>query len=137
MAASAHRRCSDPPAHGAPAEGGNHVKALVIICLAGSIVLGALAPAAGAGTPQPPVSGEPTAVERLIRQEDARRNDLRIGITRATPAVTIPAAPRIEIVAPAEFDWLDAAFGALAGVVVVAGVALATLFVRDREPRHV
>jgi hypothetical protein len=112
------------------------VKALVIICLAGSIVLGALAPAAGAGTPQRPVADEPTAVERLIRQEDARRNDLRLGITRATPAVTVPAAPRIEIVTRDGFDWLDAAFGALAAVVVVAGAALAALLVLDRKPRH-
>jgi hypothetical protein len=112
------------------------MKALVIICLAGSIFLGALAPAAGAGTPQRPVSGEPTAVERLIRQEDARRNDLRLGITRATPAVTVPAAPRIEVVTRDGFDWLDAAFGALAAVVVVAGSAVAALLMLDRKPRH-
>ena len=109
------------------------MKALVTICLAGSLVLGAFPPAAAAAAGGP---SEPTAVERLIRQEDARRNDLRLGITRATPAVTVPAAPRIEVVTRGGFDWLDAAFGALAAVVVVAGAALAALLVLDRKPRH-
>lgn len=109
------------------------MKALVTICLAGSVVLGAFAPGpvlAAAG------SSEPTAIERLIRQEDARRNDPRLGITYATPAITVPAAPRIEVVTRDGFDWLDAAFGALAAVVVVAGAALAALLLLERKPRH-
>jgi hypothetical protein len=108
------------------------MKALVTICLA-SLVLGASAPAALAAANRPK---EPTAIERLIRQEDARRNDLSLGITRATPAVTVPAAPRVEVVTHDEFDWLDAAFGALAAVVVVVGTALTALLVLNREPRH-
>ena len=109
------------------------MKALVIICLAGSLVSCVLAPgsAAAAGG-----SSEPSAIERLIRQEDARRNDPRLGITHATPAITVPAAPRIEIVTRDGFDWLDAAFGALTAVVVVAGAALAALLLLESKPRH-
>lgn len=106
--------------------------------LATVLLVGALAPAATAASTAQPRSKQPTAIERLIRQEDARRHDLRLGITRATPAITAPApaAPRIEVVTRGGFDWLDAAFGALAAVVAVAGVALAALLVLDRQPRH-
>lgn len=113
------------------------MKGLVTICLAGSLAFGVLAPAAApASDPRRHAADEPTAVERLIRQEDARRHDLRLGITRATTAITVPDAPRIEVVTRDRFDWLDAVFGALGAVVVVAAAALAMLLVREREPRH-
>ena len=41
---------------------------------------------------------QPTAIERLVRQEKARRNDPALGITRATQVVPLPSAPRIVVV---------------------------------------
>lgn len=79
---------------------------------------------------------QPTAIERLVRQEDARRNDPALGITRATQVIAVPTAPRIEVVSRDGFDWVDAGIGAAA---VAAGLALltgATLAFRALTPRH-
>jgi len=107
------------------------MKALVITC-ATVCALFAFAPAASA-TAAP---NEPTAIERLVRQEDARRNDLQLGLTRSTPAVLVPPAPRIEVVARDGFDWLDAALGGAAGLAALTAAAAATMVLRSRLPRH-
>ena len=82
------------------------------------------------------VTSQPTAIERLIRQEDARRNDPALGITRATQVISVPTPPRIEVVARDGFDWLDAVIGAAAAVAIVAALGGATLVVRTLTPRH-
>jgi hypothetical protein len=79
---------------------------------------------------------QPTAIERLVRQEDARRNDPALGITRATQVISVPTPPRIEVVARDGFDWLDAVIGAAALVAIVAALGGATLVVRVLTPRH-
>ena len=62
------------------------MKALLTICLTGSLIVGALAPLAAAERPP----GEATAMERLVRQEDARRNDPRLGITSGVSIAGTP-----------------------------------------------
>jgi len=62
-----------------------------------------------------------TPVERIVRQEDARRND---------PALlgTGPATTSVQIVGSGGFHWGDAGIGAavvLAAMLVLAGTALA------------
>ena len=79
---------------------------------------------------------QPTAIERLVRQEDARRNDPALGITRATQVIPVPTPPRIEVVARDGFDWLDAVIGAAATMAVVAALGGAMLVVRSLTPGH-
>jgi hypothetical protein len=134
------------------------MKAFATLCLTGLLLAGALVPAAAAenGSAQPSAverlvrqedargtvgtsphaTSQPTAIERLIRQEDARRNDPALGITRATQVISVPTPPRIEVVARDGFDWLDAVIGAAAAVAVVAALGGATLVVRALTPRH-
>ena len=79
---------------------------------------------------------QPTAIERLVRQEDARRHDPALGITRATQVISVPTPPRIEVVSRDGFDWLDAAVGAATVVALVALVAAATFAARVFAIRH-
>ena len=119
------------------------------VVLAGAIVLGTLAP--GAFAQDAPM--QPSAIERLVRQEDARRNDPRLGITTPSPAQPSaierlvrqedarahdprlgisegrPAAwsPAVEIVVAEGFDWVSAAIGAVAAfatVLLASGLAI-------------
>lgn len=128
------------------------MKALATLCLTAFLLAGALgsAAAAGDGSPQPSAierlvrqedargtvgspsqaPAQPTDVERLVRQEDARRNDPALGITRATQVSSVPAPPRMEVVARDGFDWLDAAIGFASAMALVAGLGCATLVVR-------
>jgi hypothetical protein len=61
-----------------------------------------------------PTAVQPTAIQRLVRQEDARPNDPRLGISGSVPA-TVPT-PTVHIVGEDGFDWLAAAIGAVAGM---------------------
>jgi hypothetical protein len=109
------------------------MKGLVVISAAAALFGAALAPVGAA------MDGrmlEPTAVERLVRQEDGRRNDLQLGITRATQIVPIPPAPRIEVVARDDFDWREAALGAAAGVVALTAAIGTALVVRSTATRQ-
>ncbi len=110
------------------------MKVIVTILAVGSLAAGTLAPVASGQDS----TSEPTAVERLVRQEDARRNDLALGITRITPAVIteVPPPPRLEVVARDGFDWLDALVGAATGVAVLVALGGATVAVRSRALRH-
>ena len=138
------------------------MKALATLILTGLLLTGALATGAAAenGPDQPSAierldrqedarrndprlgitnidaSSQPTAVERLIRQEDARRNDPALGITRATQVISVPTPPRIEVVTRDTFDWLDAGIGAAAAVGLLVALLGATLAVRAATPRH-
>ena len=134
------------------------MNAFTTLCLTGLLLTGALVPVAAAesGSAQPsaierlvrqednrgtvgaaPQSpSQPSAIERLIRQEDARRNDPALGITRATQVISVPTPPRIEVVSRDGFDWLDAVIGAAAAVAMVAALGGATLVVRALTPRH-
>jgi hypothetical protein len=108
------------------------MKALATLTALGVLVTGALATGAAAAS----APSQPTAVERLIRQEDARRNDPALGITRATQVISVPTPPRIEVIARDGFDWLDAVIGAAAAAAIVAALGGATLVVRALTPRH-
>jgi hypothetical protein len=109
------------------------MKALATILALGVLAFGV--PAAGsAATSTDGGPAQPTAVERLVRQEKARRNDPALGITRATQVVPLPPAPRIVVVARDGFDWLDAFLGAGATVAAVAALGGALLAVRTRTP---
>ena len=91
---------------------------------------------AKADAPAAEYPAEPTAVERLVRQETARRNDLQLGITRPTQVVAAPIPTRIEVVRDDGFDWLDAALGAASAVGLAGALGGAVLLVRGRTPRH-
>jgi hypothetical protein len=107
--------------------------------LAGMIVLSGLAPAAFAqdAPTQPsaierlvrqedarwndprlgityPSAPQPAAIERLVRQEDVRGNDPRLGIGGSAPATV--RTPAVNIVGEDGFDWLAAAIGAVGGM---------------------
>lgn len=107
------------------------MKAFATLCLTGLLLTGALVPAAAAANG----SAQPSAIERLVRQEDARRNDPALGITRATQVISVPTPPRIEVVSRDGFDWLDAAIGAATGTAMLAALGGAALVVRS-APRH-
>jgi hypothetical protein len=79
---------------------------------------------------------QPTAIERLVRQEDARRNDPGLGITRATQVFSVPSPPRIEVVTRDSFDWVDAGVGAATALALVAALLGGMLAVRAATPRH-
>jgi hypothetical protein len=112
------------------------------VALAGVIVLGGLAPAALAqdAPTQPsaverlirqedarwmdprlgityPSAPQPTAVGRLVRQEDARVTDPRLGIGEGRAATG--QTPTIEVLGGEGFDWLAAAIGAVAGMAML------------------
>ncbi len=111
------------------------MKALATILALGVLALGV--PAAGwAAASGGAVRGQaqPTAIERLVRQEKARRNDPALGITRATQVVPLPSAPRIVVISRHGFDWPDAFLGAGAAVAAVAALGGAMLAVRARTP---
>jgi hypothetical protein len=132
----AHRRPIDRRRRRDGEKEDSTMKALATLTLTGLLVTGGLASGAAAD----PVgkaagSSQPTAIERLVRQEDARRNDLQLGITRATQIVPIPPAPRIQVVSRDGFDWLDAAIGAAAGVAALTALTGATLVARSGQPR--
>jgi hypothetical protein len=99
------------------------MRGLVVIFLS-SLMLAVLAPAGWAESAPP----QPSAVERLIRQERAKRLD--VTTASVTPA---PAPPALQVVVADGFDWLDALIGATSAlaVVVVAG-GTATLVSRSR-----
>ena len=75
---------------------------------------------------------QPTGIERLVRQEGARSSDPRLGLV-TTPPATVPA---IEVVGDGGFDWRSAVAGAVAGaallLVLMGGVVLA----RSSRPAH-
>ena len=108
------------------------MNALATLILAGLLAIGALATNATAAD----YPAEPTAVERLVRQEDARRNDLQLGVTRATQVVPAPTSPRIEVVANDGFDWRDAAVGAATAIGLAVALAGAVVAVRTHAPEH-
>lgn len=115
-----------------------------------AIVIGVLAPAAFAeeGPSQPsaierltrqedarwsdprlgityPSAWQPSAIERLVRQEDVRRNDPRLEVGASKP--TTVQTPTVNIVGEDGFDWMAAAIGAVAAVATVllaSGLAL-------------
>ena len=112
------------------------VTTLATTLVTGLLVAGAVAPVA-AGSSE---SREPSAIERLVRQEDARRSDPALGATRewesvgiadpwiparvAGPLTNIPVVSSVEVVDPSDgFDWLDALIGAAAGAAVLAASA--------------
>jgi hypothetical protein len=102
---------------------GGVMRGLVVIFLS-SLALAALAPAGWAESAPP----QPSAIERLIRQERAKRLDVR-----SAPVIPAPPPPALQVVVSDGFDWLDALIGAtsaLAVVVVVGGTA--TLVSRSR-----
>jgi hypothetical protein len=76
-------------------------------------------------------STEPTAMERLLRQEDARGSDTRLGIATSAPVVGTGEAPTLQVVARDGFDWLDAVIGAMAGFAAVVALAGATVAARS------
>lgn len=59
-------------------------------------------------------AAQPAAIERLVRQEDARQNDPRLGIGSSKPSTV--QTPTVSIVGADGFDWLAAAIGAVAGM---------------------
>lgn len=61
-----------------------------------------------------PSAPQPAAIERLVRQEDARGNDPRLGIGGSAP--TTVRTPTVNIVGEDGFDWLAAAIGAVGGM---------------------
>lgn len=109
------------------------MKAFATLTLAALIATGALA----AGATAADYPSEPTAIERLVRQEDARRNDLQLGITRPTSVVPAPAAPTIKVVVRDTFDWLDAAIGAGTAIIAALAIGGALVAVGARAPRPV
>jgi hypothetical protein len=129
--------------------GADPMKALVTTLVTGLLVTGGIAPVAAGGN-EPT---QPSAVERLVRQEDARRNDPALGATREWesvgivdpwiaarvegPLTNIPVAPSIEIVDPADgFDWSDALVGAAAAAAILAASAGLGLAVRTHGLRQ-
>lgn len=61
-----------------------------------------------------PSAPQPAAIERLVRQEDARQNDPRLGVGASKPATV--RTPTVNIVGKDGFDWLAAAIGAVGGM---------------------
>lgn len=125
------------------------MKTLVTTLVTGLLVTGALSPVATGSDASPQTS----AIERLVRQEDARRNDPSLGATRewesvgiadpwlgarATgPLTNVPVAASIEVVDAADgFDWLDALVGAAAAAAVLAASAGLGLAVRTHGLRQ-
>jgi hypothetical protein len=125
------------------------MKALATTLVTGLLVTGAIAPAARGSSESP----QPDAIERLLRQEDARRNDPALGATREWefvgivdpwigarvngPLTNIPVAPSIGIVDPTDgFDWSDAFVGAAAGAAILAASAGVGLAVRTHGLRQ-
>lgn len=99
------------------------MKCLAICLVTLAAGLGQL-PTGWAGS-EPP---QPTAVERLVRQERAHRVDVT-----QIPGLRPPAPPALQVVVADGFDWLDALVGAttaLSVTVVVGGAA--TLVSRSR-----
>ena len=113
------------------------MKRLAITCSIGVMLVAVAAPTASAEQAPPPPSAmerlirqedarwndprlglaekpapQPSAVQRLVRQEDARANDPRLGV--ATGAPPSPKAPTIQIIAVNSFDWLSAGIGGIA-----------------------
>lgn len=88
--------------------------------------LGAAPGAIGADPPAP----QPSAIERLVRQEDARAGELIRYDTVARQDDSMPS-----IVAPLggdEFSWGDAALGLVAGVLGVGVLLGCLMLVRSR-----
>lgn len=72
-----------------------------------------------------PSAPQPAAIERLVRQEDARQDDPRLRVGASKP--TTVETPTVNIVGEDGFDWLAAAIGAVAAVATVllaSGLAL-------------
>jgi hypothetical protein len=111
------------------------MKGLATSMIAGLLISGALATAAAGDTGRSAAS-QPTAIERLVRQERARRHDPALGITRATQVISVPSPPRIEVVTRNGFDWSDAAIGAASALALLSLLTGATLAVRAFTPRH-
>jgi hypothetical protein len=129
----AHRRRIDRRRRRDGDEGGRTMKVLATILALG--VLAVSVPVAGpAATSTDSGPAQPTAVERLVRQEKARRNDPVLGITRATQVVPLAPAARIVVVSRDGFDWFDAFLGAGAVVAAVAALGATMLAVRARTP---
>jgi hypothetical protein len=112
------------------------MKIFVTTIVTGLLIAGAIASVA-MGTEEP---GQPSAIERLVRQEDARRNDPGLGVTRewesigivdpwiaarvTGPLTNLPVARSIEVADASDgFDWLDALVGAAAGAAILAASA--------------
>ena len=66
------------------------------------------------GLPEKPAP-QPSAIERLVLQEDARARDPRLGVENA---VQTSEPPAIQVVRAGGFDWLAAAIGAVSGLAV-------------------
>ena len=134
------------------------MKALTISCLTGALLLSAVAPASAQDGPAQPSAierlvrqedarsndprlglaeksaAQPSAVERLVRQEDARSNDPALGIAESSRPVSEP--PTVQVVVRDGFDWLAAGIG---GIAVAAAFLVAvglTIVVRSQQPRR-
>jgi hypothetical protein len=83
------------------------MRGLVIICLAG-LAIAAFAPATRAESAPP----QPSAMERLIRQERAKRLDIT-----TVPVAPAPTPTALQVVVADGFDWLDALAGGTATLV--------------------
>jgi hypothetical protein len=121
-----------------------HIRRLIqTLYVATAIAAVALTPPAGAAGGQPrydqhhlpaapvPVS-ELSPVERVIRQEDARRNDPRIFGTQTSDA----ARPVVQIVASGGFQWADAGVGAGAAFGLVLAALGGTVLIWGRRFRR-
>lgn len=120
----------------------------VVTTLVTVLVAVAVAPVAAGES----AATQPDAIDRLILQEHARRNDPALSAKRewafvgiadpwlgarmSGPVTNTPVAPSIEVVDPGDgFDWLDALVGAAAGAALLAASAGVGLAVRTRGPR--
>jgi hypothetical protein len=124
----------------------NRLCAICITCVA--IVV------AAPGASAQPASEQPTAIERLIRQEDARWNDPRLGITFSTtpqPSAVerlvrqedarsndprLGLTPTIQAAKAPGFDWLSAAIGALAGAALLLVLSGTVVLARGMRAEH-
>ena len=75
---------------------------------------------------------QPTAIERLVRQEVARSKDPRLGLVPVPPE-TVPA---IEVVGAGGFDWLSTLVGAVAGAALLLAVMCGVVLARASRPAH-
>lgn len=136
------------------------MKHLAITCSIGVMLVAVAAPTASAEQAPPPPSAmerlirqedarwndprlglaekpspQPSAVQRLVRQEDARANDPRLGV--ATGAPPSPKAPTIQIIAVNSFDWLSAGIGGIASAAALLVALGLWMVARSHHPRRV
>lgn len=79
-------------------------------------------------------SPQPSAIERLVRQENTRANDPRLGIATSVPASG--STPSVQIVSDDGFDWLAAAIGAIASAAALLAAVGLGIVVRAQHLRR-